>query len=275
SPPNTPGWLVRVVPNKFPALRIEGELEPAGEGLYDRMNGVGAHEVLIETPDHDAALDRLPRWHAAAVLRAWRERMLDLAKDSRLEYVMVFENHGALAGASLEHPHGQLIATPIVPIMIEEELSGGLQHFRIKKRCIWCDIVRQERQGGARLILDEGGFLALAPFAPRFPFETWVLPVGHRSRYEDGGPEELEPLAGVLIRILGRMRRLLGDPPFNLMLHSAPLKAPALDHFHWHIEIIPNLTRVAGFEWGTGFFINPTPPEEAARYLQAEGTGDG
>jgi len=268
SAPNTPGWLARVVPNKFPALRIEGDLEPSGEGLYDRMNGVGAHEVVIEAPPHDARLEQLPAAHVAEVLRAYRERILDLAKDSRLEYVMVFKNHGELAGASLEHTHSQLIATPIVPVMVEEELAGALQHLRIKQRCIWCDIVRQERQGRGRVVLEQGGFIALAPFASRFPFETWILPVDHRSAYEETPPGDLPALATLLSEILRRMNRTLGDPPYNLMLHSAPLRTRALEHFHWHLEIIPKLTRVAGFEWGTGFFINPTPPEEAARYLR-------
>jgi UDPglucose--hexose-1-phosphate uridylyltransferase len=269
--PNGPGWTLRVVPNKFPALRIEGELEPSGEGLYDRMSGVGAHEVIIETPDHQASLATLPPGHVADILAAYRDRMLDLRKDQRLEYVMVFKNHGEAAGASLEHPHSQLIATPIVPIMVEEELAGGLQHYRIKKRCIWCDIVRQERAGGGRLILEDAGFAVVAPFAPRVPFETWILPIVHRSSYEEIGAEELEGLARVLGQILARMGRVLGTPPYNLMLHSAPLRSQTLDHFHWHLEIIPKLTRVAGFEWGTGFFINPTPPEEAAKYLRDDG----
>jgi len=270
---NAPGWLVRVVPNRFPALRIEGELERSGEGLYDRMSGVGAHEVVIEAPQHDAAIERLPVAHLSEVLRAYRERIRDLAKDQRLEYVMVFKNHGDPAGASLEHTHSQLIATPIVPMMVEEELAGAIQHFRIKQRCIWCDIVRQERRDGVRVIREAGGFVALAPFAPRFPFETWILPVAHRSSFEDTPTEEFLPLADLLSRVLRGMGRYLSDPPYNFMLHSAPLRTPTLDHFHWHLEIIPKLTRVAGFEWGTGFFINPTPPEEAAEYLRGEVPG--
>jgi UDPglucose--hexose-1-phosphate uridylyltransferase len=268
SAPNTPGWLVRVVPNKFPALRIEGELERSGEGLYDRMNGVGAHEVVIESPEHDAQLGQLSATHMAEVLRAYRERIIDLAKDPRLEYVIVVKNHGHSAGASLEHSHSQLIATPIVPLMVEEELAGAFQHFRFKQRCIWCDILRQEQPDGGRVVLEEGGFIAVAPFAPRFPFETWVLPVAHGSRYEETPLANFLPLAKVLGELLRRMSRTLGDPPYNLILHSAPLRAQALEHFHWHVEIIPILTRVAGFEWGSGFFINPTPPEEAARYLR-------
>jgi UDPglucose--hexose-1-phosphate uridylyltransferase len=273
SEPNQPGWLVRVVPNKFPALRIEGELERTGEGMFDRMSGVGAHEVIVEAPSHDALIERLPIGHLAEVLRAYRERIRDLAKDPRLEYVMVFKNHGELAGASLEHSHSQLIATPIVPNMVEEELAGALQHFRIKQRCIWCDIVRQERRDKIRLIQEEAGFVAVAPFASRFPFETWILPMAHRSTFEDTSLEELRSLAGLLSRVLLGMARYLDDPPYNFMLHSAPLRTPSLDHFHWHLEIIPKLTRIAGFEWGTGFFINPTPPEEAAQYLRGEVPG--
>jgi UDPglucose--hexose-1-phosphate uridylyltransferase len=267
---NTPGWSLRVVPNKFPALRSEGELESAGEGLYDRMTGVGAHEVIVETPDHHASLARLPAAHVAEVLRAYRDRMRDLRKDTRLEYVTVFKNHGEAAGASLEHPHSQLIATPIVPIMVAEELEGALHHYRHKKRCVWCDIVRQERRQGGRLILEDDGVVALAPFAPRFPFETWILPSEHRSSFEEISPGELGALARTLQEVLRRMSRVLRDPPYNFMLHTAPFRGEAAEHFHWHLEIIPKLTRVAGFEWGTGFFINPTPPEEAARYLRGE-----
>jgi UDPglucose--hexose-1-phosphate uridylyltransferase len=273
SAPNTPGWTLRVVPNKFPALRIEGELEPSGEGLYDRMSGVGAHEVIIETPDHHATLAGLGEARIADVLGAYRERILDLEKDPRIQYVMVFKNHGEAAGASLEHPHSQLIATPIVPIMVEEELEGAERHFRLKKRCIWCDIIRQERRGDGRIILEADGFVALAPFAPRFPFETWILPATHRSGFGETEAFELRPLGRLLGEVLRRMGKVLGNPPYNYMLHSAPLRAAGLDHFHWHLEIIPKLTRVAGFEWGTRFFINPTPPEEAARYLRGEVPG--
>ncbi len=267
TPVNGPGWSLRVVSNKFPALRIEGELEPQGEGLYDRMNGIGAHEVIIETPDHTATLASLPEAAVTDVLWTYRERIVDLKKDPRFDYVLIFKNHGEAAGASLEHPHSQLIATPIVPIMVEEELEGAARYFRMKERCVWCDIVRQERQGGGRVILDSGAFIALAPFAPRFPFESWVLPTTHRSAYEDVELDEVRGLASIVGELLRRTNQVLSDPPFNFMLHTAPLREPPLAHFHWHLEIIPKLTKVAGFEWGSGFFINPTPPEDTARYL--------
>lgn len=264
-------WTLRAVPNKFPALQIEGELVSSGEGIYDRLAGVGAHEVIIETPDHAATLATLPEAAVADVFFAYRDRLVDLKKDPRFEYILIFKNHGAAAGASLEHPHSQLIATPILPKMVIEELDGAAQYFRYKERCVWCDIVRQERRDGQRIILDEGGFLALAPFAPRFPFETWVLPATHQSSYEQIQPNEVEALARLMRRLTARVNRVLGEPPYNYIIHTAPLREGPLQHFHWHLEFMPKLTRVAGFEWGTGFFINPTPPEAAARFLQEGG----
>ncbi|HEV8614602.1 MAG TPA: galactose-1-phosphate uridylyltransferase [Methylomirabilota bacterium] len=263
-----PGWSYRVVANKFPALRIEGELEPSGEGLYDRMNGVGAHEVVIETPDHAASLATMPVEAIADVLLAFRERVIDLKKDPRFDYILVFKNHGEPAGASLEHPHSQLIATPIIPINMVEELSGSAQYWQMKERCVWCDIIRQERRSRTRMIDETQGFVAVAPFAPRFPFETWILPMRHRSAFEDSGVEEIRGLAQILSDFLRRMNRVLKDPPYNFMLHTAPLHDGALEHFHWHLEVIPKLTKVAGFEWGSGFFINAMPPEDAAAALR-------
>jgi UDPglucose--hexose-1-phosphate uridylyltransferase len=270
SRPNGPGWSYRVVANKFPALRIEGELEPSGEGLFDRMNGVGAHEVVIETPTHSASLATLSADAVTDVLFACRERVVDLKKDPRFEYVLVFKNHGEPAGASLEHPHSQLIATPIIPIMVAEEVAGAARYYELKERCVWCDILRQERRGGRRTIVEAGGFIALAPFAPRFPFETWILPTVHRAAFEESGVDELRGLAGLLGDFLRRLDRVLGEPPFNFMLHTAPLRGTELESFHWHLEVIPKLTRVAGFEWGSGFFINPVPPEDAAAALRTD-----
>jgi UDPglucose--hexose-1-phosphate uridylyltransferase len=265
--PNSPGWTYRVVPNKFPALRIEGALEPSGEGVYDRMNGVGAHEVVIETPRHDGSLATMSEDAVTDVLLAFRERMLDLKKDSRFEYILIFKNHGEAAGASLEHPHSQLIATPIIPIMVTEELEGAARHYDRKYRCVWCDIVHQDRDS-RRLVTARDGYVVLAPFAPRFPFETWILPEHHASAFEDSGYEELQALARVLRDFLGRLNSVLNTPPYNFMLHTAPLRDSRLPHFHWHLEVIPKLTKVAGFEWGSGFFINPMGPEDSAAHLR-------
>ena len=173
---NTPGWSIRVVPNKFPALGIEGDLDREGEGLFDKMNGVGAHEVIIETPDHAATLASLPERAVEDVLWAYRDRMLDLKNDKRFRYILIFKNHGEAAGASLEHPHSQLIALPIVPRRVREEVDSCWHYYDEKERCIFCDIIRQERDTGERVIGENEHFITLAPYAPRFPFEMWLLP---------------------------------------------------------------------------------------------------
>jgi UDPglucose--hexose-1-phosphate uridylyltransferase len=269
-PPNGGGWTVRVVPNKFPALQIEGSLDRRGEGLYDKMNGVGAHEVVIESPIHDQDLADLPVEHIEQVLQAYRVRMLDLQRDRRFRYVLIFKNHGDQAGATLEHTHTQLIATPIIPKSIQEELEGARRYYELKERCVFCDIVQQESaEVGRRLVSMNDGFLALAPFAPRFPFETWILPRRHDASFEVlEQQEEVRDLAAMLKDTLQRLNRALDRPPFNFVIHTSPVSDQELEYYHWHIEILPKLTRVAGFEIGSGFYINPTPPEDAAQYLR-------
>jgi UDPglucose--hexose-1-phosphate uridylyltransferase len=268
SPGNARGWDVRVVPNKFPALRVEGTLDRQGEGLFDRMNGIGAHEVIIETPDHSQTLATMAEPAIEKVFWAWRDRVLDLKRDTRLRHIVIFKNHGASAGATLEHAHSQLIALPIVPREMAEELAGARRHFQEKERCVFCDLMRQELRDGLRVIAESADFLAIAPYAPRFPFEAWLLPKRHRSRFEDTTPGEFGSLARMLKDMLQRMNATLLSPPYNLIVHSAPLQEDAGEFYHWHVEVMPKLTRVAGFEWGTGFYINPTGPEEAAEVLR-------
>lgn len=266
--PNKPGWRVRVVPNKFPVLQVEGDLNKTGEGIYDRMNGIGAHEVIIETPDHDMALPDLPIEHIAEVIEAFKERILDLKNDIRLRYMLVFKNWGEVAGASLEHSHSQLIATPVIPKRILEEVAGSRQYYEYRERCVFCDIIRQEKEVGKRMVLENEMFVTFLPFASRFPFESWIMPKFHSHYFEDMGKEEIKSLAWMLKESLSRLNIALMNPPYNLVIHSAPVGIQCSDYYHWHIEIIPKLTRIAGFEWGTGFYINPTPPEEAASYLR-------
>jgi UDPglucose--hexose-1-phosphate uridylyltransferase len=276
--PNSRGWDVRVVPNKFPALQVEGGLDREGDGMFDRMNGIGAHEVIIETPDHDKTFGSMSELEIERVLSAFRARVLDLKQDHRLRYILVFKNQGASAGATLEHPHSQLIALPVVPDFVREEIEGARRHFAAKERCVFCDIVRQEMTAGVRVIQETADIIAVAPYAPRFPFETWLLPRRHAARFEDAPQHEYESLARVLKSVLTRIDRALESPPYNLIIHSAPFTdangAHDSDHrgsavYHWHVEILPKLARTAGFEWGTGFYINPTSPEEATRVLRA------
>ena len=266
--PNEPGWTLRVVPNKFPALRIEGSLDREGEGLYDRMNGVGAHEVIIETPDHQKTLAQLSNLEIRNVLSAYRERILDLIQDQRFRYVLIFKNHGEAAGASLEHSHSQLIALPIRPKLVREEMNGARTYYKYKERCVYCDIIRQEQESKVRVITENDDLLAVAPYAPRFPFESWILPKEHTSNYEQSAPRQIENLAPLLKDMLMRVDAVLDHPPYNFVLHSSPHQESNNEYYHWHLELMPKLTRVAGFEWGTGFYINPMPPETSAELLR-------
>jgi UDPglucose--hexose-1-phosphate uridylyltransferase len=267
-PRDSPGWTVRVIPNKFPALGIEGNLNRQAEGMFDRMNGIGAHEVIIETPEHNSSLGTLPVKGIEDVLWSFRDRILDLKKDQRFKYVLLFKNHGEAAGASLEHAHSQLIALPIVPINVVEEIEGAKQYYNYKERCVFCDIVRQDTESGTRVVAENQDFLTLAPYAPRFPFETWILPKQHHSTFESSSPNSFENLAKAMKTLLTKADRVLDNPPYNLVIHSSPIQDPASDSYHWHVEFMPKLTKTAGFEWGTGFYINPTPPEEAAKFLR-------
>ncbi len=262
-------WTLRVVPNKFPALMIEGDLDRAADGIYDKMNGIGAHEVVIETPRHDATFAELSPAEVEAVLWAFRDRIVDLSRDTRFRYIMVFKNHGSAAGASLEHSHSQLIALPLVPRHVSEELAGARRHFELKERCIFCDIIRQDVADGRRLIYENAGFVVLAPYAPRFPFETWVLPKTHGAHFEEAPRAQLTLLADAMRVTLRKLNVALDNPPYNFIMHNAPAsERGAPPYYHWHFQIMPTLTKVAGFELGSGFYINPTPPEDAAAFLR-------
>jgi UDPglucose--hexose-1-phosphate uridylyltransferase len=269
SAPNGPGWDLRVVPNKFPALQVEGTLDRESDGMFDRMNGIGAHEVIIETPHHDRSLAAMSEPEIERVLWAFRERILDLKRDGRLRFILVFKNHGAAAGATLEHTHSQLIALPIVPDFMRDELDGARRHFEVKERCVFCDIVHEDLRDGRRVIQENADIVALAPYAPRLAFETWLLPRRHGARFEEAPRHEYESLARMLKSVLQRMDRALESPPYNLIVHTSPFSEETGDYYHWHLEIMPKLTRVTGFDWGAGLAINPTSPEESAQVLRA------
>ncbi|MBN2705427.1 MAG: galactose-1-phosphate uridylyltransferase [Deltaproteobacteria bacterium] len=266
---NDQNWRLRVVPNKFPALHIEGDIMRQGDGVYDKMNGIGAHEVIIETPDHQATLATMPIEAVEDVLWAYRDRIRDLAGDGRFRYILVFKNQGLAAGATVEHSHSQIIALPIVPKRAKEEVDGAKKFYDYKERCVFCDIIQQEINQGLRMVSENHEFIAICPFAPRFPFETWILPKKHTHDYQNNSKNMIEGLALILSDTLKRLNRVLDTPPYNFILHTAPVNyIDTSTFYHWHIEIIPKLTRVAGFEWGSGFYINPTPPEESAKFLR-------
>lgn len=264
--PNTPGWSLRVVPNKFPALQFDGELNKVGEGIFDKMNGVGAHEVFIECPEHSLTLSTMPLKSVEDLLKAFYRRSTELKADPRFKYILIFKNEGDDAGASLEHTHSQLIALPIVPQIVEEELYQSKKYYEYKERCIFCDIIRQESEAKIRITSENQNFIALAPFAPRSPFEIIILPKRHESSFSPDSDFSL--LAQILQQTLKQMDAVLDLPPYNFMIHTSPIKNNSNDYYHWHIEIKPKLTKIAGFEWGSGFYINPTPPEEAAKFMR-------
>ncbi|MFH1282480.1 MAG: galactose-1-phosphate uridylyltransferase [bacterium] len=261
-------WDLRVIPNKFPALLMDGSMNRIGDGMYDKMDGIGTHEVIIETPQHSANIYELPGRKVEDIIWAYRDRIIDLKKDNRLEYVLIFKNHGVDADAPQSHTHSQLIATPVVPKKIKEEMKGAKSYYEYKERCVFCDMIHQEKRDQLRVVFENIGFLAFEPFASRYPFETWVLPKIHASNFENIQKKEVEQLADIMKEINHRISKALNDPPYCYMLHNTPVKENNLIYYHWHIEIVPKLKNTQGFEWGSSFYINTTSPEESAKFLR-------
>ena len=274
SAPNSPdsqGWWVRVVGNRFPALSKEGELDRSGVGMYDFMNGVGAHEVIIETPEHNKCVSTVAPRQAEEIWWACRQRMLELEKDRRFKYILVFRNNGKVAGASLEHPHSQLIALPMVPKDIKSEIKSSQLYHEYHDRCIFCDMIRQELHFGKRIIVQNEHFVAFQPFAPKYPYETWVMPKEHSASFPADGERLIPAFSRIVQDVLRRIGKCLNYPPYNYTLHTAPCDHDNTPDFHWHLEIMPRLTIAAGFEMGTGVYINCTAPEDSAADLRAAG----
>jgi UDPglucose--hexose-1-phosphate uridylyltransferase len=270
-----PGWRVRVVPNKFPALNRGLPPERQENGIFQWMDGVGVHEVIIENPVHGREIFDLPVSHLQAVLETYKQRIMSIENEFQYKYVHLFKNKGKEAGASLSHPHSQIVATPIIPKQVNEELYSCERLHRQYGECILCRVIRDETRIGDRLVIKNEHFCAVTPFAPRFPFEMRIYPLRHSPWYTDMTQRETLTLAKTLKSVLGKQKQILSDPPFNFYIHQGP--NPHLPHeawvnleksYHWHVEIIPILTRVAGFEWGTDFYINPVPPETAAGFLR-------
>lgn len=268
-------WWTRVVPNLSPIFRVEGELDRKGEGMYDKMNSIGANEIIIESPSHcvppeDIGLDQMAR-----VIRTYRDRMSDLEKDERLRYTLIYKNSGVSAGAIYSHPVSHLVSTPIIPKKVKEELDGAKQYFAYKERCVFCDLIREELRFGSRVILETKNFVAFCPYASKFPFESWILPKRHHCAFQDIIADEVEDMALILSAVLKKLRTVFNGVAFNYFIHSAPNRIPRKNHwhtlgedFHWHLEIMPRLLRTSGFEWGSGLYVLTTSPEHAAKYLR-------
>jgi UDPglucose--hexose-1-phosphate uridylyltransferase len=276
--PNGPGWTLRVVPNMYPALHVEGEWqEPLADALQDHVNSIGAHEVVIETPDQQQ-LAQLPFERIADVFATFRLRMEDLYRDRRIVQVLPFKNHGREAGATLPHSHSQLIGLPFLSPTLRTQLESLQSHWVMHKRSMFAHIIDSELKNGSRVVAEEGDLLAFCPYASGFPFEVMLLPKHQQPDYRQATDAQLTELARAIKSILLKWEQVLGKVAYNLVLHSAPSERafvkvrdeyPELDsYYRWQVQLFPRITRHAGFEWGSGTHINIVPPEEAAAALR-------
>ena len=277
SPHNAPGWKVRVVPSINPFLRIEPYFQRRGQGLYDVVNGYGVHEVVIETPQHVANMADLDAGQIEQVIRAYAVRFQELSKNTQLKFIMVYKNFSRTTPSHFAHARSQIVATPINPMRAKDKLKGARDYFFHRERCIYCDLINQELDAKKRVVLESEHFAVITPFASRFPFETWIIPKKHHCDFERGIAGCENDLAQTLKAVLRKIKVGLNDPEYNYVIHSAPIRRHSKitpewktieEDYHWHIEVMPVLTRMAGFEKGTGFYICSIPPENTAEYLR-------
>jgi len=269
--PNTPGWWVRTFSNRFPALRIEGESRRRElDGFFRLMDGIGTHEVIVETPQHCDTIGIVEDHQAEEIVQMYLDRFLDLKSDQRFENITCFRNRGNLAGASLLHPHSQLIATPMVPGLLRRRLEMAFRYYDDRGKCVYCTLVEKELADGRRIVLTNDDYVAFEPFASRVPFETWIVPKDHRSAFEGISRAQCKVLGRTLNAVLGRLYSKLNDPDYNYVIRTEPLREDHGNYFHWSLHILPRLTTTAGFEMGSGMYINPMPPETAAEFLRSE-----
>jgi UDPglucose--hexose-1-phosphate uridylyltransferase len=268
-PSNGRPWSVRVVPNKYPALLSRGRTDPIKRGLYEGCDAVGAHEVIVETPRHVSSLSELTAEESRMLFQAYRDRMLALQQMRDFRYALIFKNVGPEAGASLEHAHSQIVATPMVPSEVQREIAAAERLYGQDRQCFFCRVIADELTHHLRLAAESPRFVAVCPFASRMPYELWVLPRHHASHFEAEAPELLEELADFLRQIVRKLETVHPHLAYNYFMHTAPFDTSGLGHYHWHIEVFPRLTTTAGFEWGAGYYINPVPPEQAAAILRS------
>ncbi|MCX7738249.1 MAG: DUF4921 family protein [Hydrogenothermaceae bacterium] len=277
SPPNTPGWKVRVFPNKYPALRLENPNNRESDGFFEKMGGFGAHEVVVETPDHFKHTQDFDSQEHYQMFYTFRERMRALYLDLRIKYVHIFKNHGREAGKSLVHSHSQLLALPMIPPRVDIQISQSRSYFRHKERCYLCDEIKFELKEIKRVVYENSDYIAYCPYGSLYPFQIRIAPKHHYHDFSTIEEVKLRTLGEIMEQVVKRLHKALINPPFNMVVYTSP---PVRDipvypdyfvgiqyFYHWHIEIMPRITTLAGFELGTDIYINPTPPEEAAKFL--------
>ena len=271
SDPNEPAWFVRVVENKYPAVHPGREYRADKiEGtLFESIPGFGAHEVIIESPYHVASVGELSNIQFTRVVETYRARFLAHQSDARPLYPMLFKNNGPEAGASLEHAHSQLIVLPTVPSVTRAELEAARRYHESHGKCIFCDLVDREISSKERMVAESENFAAFCPFAARFSYETWIFPKPHTSRFELLSDAMLVEFSGLFLDVLRRIEAVLDRPAYNYYIHTSPIKTKnASGCYHWHLEITPRLSKMAGYELGSGYYINPVLPEFAAYQLR-------
>jgi len=271
SEPNSPGWQVRVFPNKYPAFMTGEEVEP-GTSMLPRRPADGSHEVIVHSPDHSLSLATMPAEQVELVLRVYRHRYRVNCQDPHVRYVHIIVNHGRDSGASLEHSHSQLFGVPLVPMLVMQELAGASWHQASKGECVYCRIISEEQLARQRVISANRSFVALAPFASRLPFEAWILPRAHQESFDLINEEQLDDFGEMLRDILGRYSEKFDNPPFNYFIHSAPCDGSEYPYYHWHLEVAPKLTTLGAFELGTSMMINITTPESATQFMLGSDT---
>jgi len=269
SSPDSEGWQVRVIPNKFPALSPEVETDWFEEAhFFNGVQGFGIHDVIIDHPRHDLSIATMDREDVKRVFYTYRERYRMLEKDERILLINIFRNYGMKAGASLEHPHSQLIATPIVPQRIQLRLDVAKEYYDVHGRCIMCDTVQHTLSVKERLVLETDGYIVFEPFASQTPFETWIIPKRHYASFGDTADEDIEELALIMRDILYRIHKSLGDPDYNYLIQANPSRTRFVDQYHWYVQILPRVIPSVGFELSSGIYICTSRPEETAGFLR-------
>jgi len=261
-------WQVRLIPNKFPALSRIGERIRTVQGIKRQLTGVGLHEVVIETPLHNVTTALLPYKDVCDIINAYKMRYNQMLQDKRVEMVIIFKNHGEAAGTSLIHPHSQIVATPVVPSQVRERFNDAQQYFDENLECVYCRILSEELKEGNRIVTETKHFVAFIPYAALSPFHCWIYPKRHSSCFGDINDEEILDFALNLHTTLKKYYYGLDNPDFNYVIRSAPADLKDLDFFHWYLSIVPRLTKTAGFELGSGMFINASLPENDAKFLR-------
>jgi UDPglucose--hexose-1-phosphate uridylyltransferase len=267
-------WLTKVIPNFNPIFQIEGDLGRKGVGMYDKMNSIGANEIIIESPDHNRSPEDIGITQFINVILTYKNRISELEKDPRLRYTLIYKDTGKTAEFNY-HPYSQVISTPVIPKGIKEELDGARLYFQYKERCIFCDILNEELRMEKRIIFESRNFVAFVPFAPQSPFDFWIIPKRHNCAFQDISRDEIEDLSLMFVTLIKKIKILFKDIPFSYIIHSAPNRIPRKAHwhtlgedYHWHIEVMPCALTKSSFEWNSEFCILTTSPEDAAKYLK-------